>query len=109
MPTAARTCRELSRNSKPLCHNTGRLQDYLGEDVRVLTSTGCELFRDRTENLAFPADRLSEAKIVADNSDVVVLCVGLDETLEGEEGRYGVTATHPVTRWIFSFRRYKEI
>lgn len=62
------------------------LQDYLGEDVRVLTSTGCELFRDRTENLAFPADRLSEAKIVADNSDVVVLCVGLDETLEGEEG-----------------------
>ena len=65
------------------------LQDYLGEDVRVLTSTGCELFRDRTENLAFPADRLSEAKIVADNSDVVVLCVGLDEALEGEEGDTG--------------------
>ena len=65
------------------------LQDYLGDDVRVLTSTGCELFRDRTENLAFPADRLSEAKIVADNSDVVVLCVGLDETLEGEEGDTG--------------------
>ena len=65
------------------------LQDYLGEYVRVLTSTGCELFRDRTENLAFPADRLSEAKIVADNSDVVVLCVGLDETLEGEEGDTG--------------------
>lgn len=65
------------------------LQDYLGEDVRVLTSIGCELFRDRTENLAFPADRLSEAKIVADNSDVVVLCVGLDETLEGEEGDTG--------------------
>ena len=65
------------------------LQDYLGEDVRVLTGTGCELFRDRTENLAFPADRLSEAKIVADNSDVVILCVGLDETLEGEEGDTG--------------------
>lgn len=65
------------------------LQDYLGEDVRVLTGIGCELFRDRTENLAFPADRLSEAKIVADNSDVVVLCVGLDETLEGEEGDTG--------------------
>lgn len=65
------------------------LQDYLGENVRVLTSIGCELFRDRTENLAFPADRLSEAKIVADNSDVVILCVGLDETLEGEEGDTG--------------------
>ena len=65
------------------------IQDYLGEDVRVLTSVGCELFKDRTEHLAYPGDRLSEAKIVADNSDVVILCVGLDETLEGEEGDTG--------------------
>lgn len=65
------------------------LQDYLGSNVRVLSSVGCELFRDRTEPLAFAADRLSEAKIVADNSDVVILCVGLDETLEGEEGDTG--------------------
>lgn len=65
------------------------IQDYLGDDVRVLTSVGCELFKDRTEHLAVPGDRLSEAKIVADNSDVVILCVGLDETLEGEEGDTG--------------------
>lgn len=66
------------------------VQDYLEEKgVRVLVSPGCELFQDRTENLAFPGDRLSEAKIVADNSDVVILCVGLDETLEGEEGDTG--------------------
>lgn len=65
------------------------LQDYLGEEVRVLTSAGCDLFRDRTEPLAFTHDRLAEAKIVADNSDVVILCVGLDESLEGEEGDTG--------------------
>lgn len=65
------------------------IQDYLGRDVRVLTSAGCELFQDRTEHLALAGDRLMEAKIVADNSDVVILCVGLDETLEGEEGDTG--------------------
>ena len=65
------------------------IQDYLGEDVRVLTSAGCDLYRDKTEALAFTQDRLAEAKIVADNSDVVILCVGLDETLEGEEGDTG--------------------
>ncbi|MDO4647794.1 MAG: glycoside hydrolase family 3 C-terminal domain-containing protein [Eubacteriales bacterium] len=65
------------------------LQDYLGEDVRVLTSVGCHLFKDRTEHLAYPQDRLSEAKIAAENSDLVILCVGLDETLEGEEGDTG--------------------
>ncbi|HIY02015.1 MAG TPA: glycoside hydrolase family 3 C-terminal domain-containing protein [Candidatus Blautia faecipullorum] len=65
------------------------IQDYLGEEVRVLTSVGSDLFRDRTEALAFTQDRLAEAKIVADNSDVVVLCLGLDESLEGEEGDTG--------------------
>lgn len=65
------------------------IQDYLGGEVRVLTAPGCELFRDRTEHLAMPGDRLAEAKIVADHSDVVILCLGLDETLEGEEGDTG--------------------
>lgn len=65
------------------------IQDYLGDEVRVLTSIGCELFRDRSESLAVAGDRLVEAKIVAEHSDVVILCVGLDETLEGEEGDTG--------------------
>lgn len=62
------------------------IQDYLGDDVRVLTSIGCELTRDRTEPLALAGDRLAEAVTVAECSDVVILCLGLDETLEGEEG-----------------------
>lgn len=65
------------------------IQRYLGNDVRVLTSIGCELIRDKTEVLAWPKDRLAEARIVAELSDIVILCLGLDETLEGEEGDEG--------------------
>ena len=65
------------------------IQDYLDGDVRVLTAVGCDLFRDRTENLAEVQDRLAEAVTAAENSDLVILCVGLDETLEGEEGDTG--------------------
>ena len=65
------------------------IQDYVGDDVRVYYSEGCHLFGPKTENLAKDYDRLSEAKAVAANSDVVILCLGLDETLEGEEGDTG--------------------
>ena len=57
--------------------------------IRVLYSEGCDIREDRVEKLAFENDRLSEAMIVAANSDVVVLVVGLDEHLEGEEGDTG--------------------
>ncbi|MCR5848509.1 MAG: glycoside hydrolase family 3 C-terminal domain-containing protein [Lachnospiraceae bacterium] len=65
------------------------IQDYLGDDVRVFYSEGCHIFGPKTENLAKDYDRLSEAKAVAANSDVVILCLGLDESLEGEEGDTG--------------------
>ena len=68
------------------------LQDALGDDVRVLYSQGCHLFRDREENLAVADDRLSEALTVAECSDAVLLVLGLDETLEGEEGDTGNAA-----------------
>ena len=66
------------------------LQDALEDTgVRILYSEGCHLFRDRVENLGQPGDRISEALTVAEHSDAVVLVVGLDETLEGEEGDTG--------------------
>lgn len=65
------------------------IQDYVGENVRVLYSQGAHLSKDRDEALAYANDRISEAKAVAEYSDVVILCVGLDETLEGEEGDDG--------------------
>lgn len=62
-----------------------------GEDVRILYSEGCHLWKDTVEHLAAPEqpDRLAEALTVAEYSDVVLLVVGLDETLEGEEGDTG--------------------
>lgn len=65
------------------------IQRYAEGKARVLFSEGSALFEDKTENLAMQGDRLAEAKIVAKHSDVVVLCLGLDETLEGEEGDTG--------------------
>ncbi|MBR3534705.1 MAG: glycoside hydrolase family 3 C-terminal domain-containing protein [Oscillospiraceae bacterium] len=58
-------------------------------DGRIFYSEGSALFKDRVMNLAVADDRLSEAVIAAENADVVVLCVGLNATLEGEEGDTG--------------------
>ena len=65
------------------------IEDYVGENVRVLYSEGCHLYRDRTSNLAMEHDRDSEARAVCEASDVVIAVVGLDATLEGEEGDTG--------------------
>lgn len=61
------------------------IQDEVGEDVRVLYSEGCHLYQDRVEGLAWRQDRISEAVTVVQHSDLTVVVVGLDETLEGEE------------------------
>jgi len=65
------------------------IQDAVGGDTRVYYSEGCHLFKPRIEGLGPSDDRISEAVSVTMNSDVVILCVGLDETLEGEEGDTG--------------------
>ena len=61
------------------------IQDRVEGKARVLYSEGCHLFLDRVEPLAQSGDRLAEAVTVAENSDVVVLVLGYDERLEGEE------------------------
>ena len=68
------------------------IQDAMAGKGRVLYSEGCHLFKDKTEPLAWDEDRLAEAVIVAKRSNVVVLVLGLDETLEGEEGDTGNAA-----------------
>lgn len=65
------------------------IQQYLGEDTRVLYAEGCHLYKDKVEFLAEKKDRFKEAVIAAEQSDVVVLCLGLDATIEGEEGDAG--------------------
>ena len=68
------------------------IQDAMDGKGRVLYSEGCHLFKDRVEHLATENDRIAEAVTVAKHSDVVVLVLGLDETLEGEEGDTGNAA-----------------
>ena len=68
------------------------IQDAMAGKGRVLYAEGCHLFKDRVEHLAWADDRYSEAVAVAKNSSVVVLALGLDETLEGEEGDTGNAA-----------------
>ena len=58
-------------------------------DGRVLYAEGCHLYKDRVSGLAQAGDRYAEAEAAAVNSDVVILCVGLDATIEGEEGDTG--------------------
>lgn len=58
-------------------------------DGKVFTSVGSHLYKDRVMNLGMPDDRIAEAEIVAEHSDVVILCVGLDAGIEGEEGDTG--------------------
>lgn len=65
------------------------IQNLAGDNTRVYYSEGCHLYKDRIEPLAFTDDRISEALTVAKMSDVVILCLGLDADLEGEEGDTG--------------------
>ena len=65
------------------------IQDLTAGKCRILYSEGCALSADRVEPLAQPDDRLAEAAAAAKNSDKVILVLGLDETLEGEEGDTG--------------------
>ncbi|MGC6177966.1 glycoside hydrolase family 3 C-terminal domain-containing protein [Lacrimispora sp. 38-1] len=65
------------------------IKAFAKDEIRVLYSEGCNISGSKTENLAFDHDRISEALIVAEHSDVVILCLGLNELLEGEEGDQG--------------------
>ena len=67
----------------------GIREEAKADGIRIFASEGCHLYKDRTEGLALAGDRISEVKAVCANSDVVVAVMGLDATLEGEEGDTG--------------------
>ena len=58
-------------------------------DGRVIFAEGCHLYKDKVSVLSQPGDRYAEALAAAEIADLVVLCVGLDATIEGEEGDTG--------------------
>ncbi len=65
------------------------IQQYAGEDVKVYYAQGCGLYKDKVEALGERNDRIQEAIATAEQADVVVLCLGLDASIEGEEGDAG--------------------
>ncbi len=69
--------------------NIEGIRNAVNPGTRVLYSEGSHLFADKVQNLAFDDDRLSEAEMVAKAADVVILYVGLDSTIEGEQGDTG--------------------
>lgn len=65
------------------------IRDEAGSDIRVYYAEGASLSKDRIQPLAMAEDGIAEALILSEMSDAVVLCVGLDATLEGEQGDTG--------------------
>ena len=62
------------------------IEQAVNPSTRVYYSEGCHLYKDKVEDLALTNDRISEAISMAERSDLVVMCLGLDATIEGEEG-----------------------
>lgn len=60
------------------------LRYYLGEDADILYAQGCLHVRPSAEGEE--GDRIAEAVSAAERSDVVLLFLGLDAGLEGEQG-----------------------
>nr|WP_243198177.1 glycoside hydrolase family 3 N-terminal domain-containing protein [Weissella diestrammenae] len=65
------------------------IQDEVGSAVKIYYAQGCHLNKMKVEEVAREDDRLSEALKIATMSDVVILSLGLDATLEGENGDAG--------------------
>ena len=53
--------------------------------VRVNYTMGSHLYKKKVEELGFEYNGFAEAKILASHADVVIMVMGLDETIEGEE------------------------
>lgn len=63
------------------------IQKYLeNDDINVLYAQGCHLYNTQVEGCAEYDDRSAEAVGTARLSDVIILCLGLDAAIEGEQG-----------------------
>ena len=65
------------------------IREAAGENTRILYSEGCDLSRKKPDPLSREYNCIAEAEAVMGRSDLVILVIGLNETLEGEEGDEG--------------------
>lgn len=62
------------------------IQETFGED-NVIYARGCDIQGSQIDVAAIiSCDRLAEAAVAAENSDMVILCMGLTPDYEGEDG-----------------------
>lgn len=68
----------------------GGLQERVGDDLRIYYGIGSGLFQPHAESwLAKEDERESEAIIATEHADVTIIVLGLDSTIEGEQGDAG--------------------
>lgn len=66
------------------------IQDELEGRARVYYALACHIYKDHAESgLSKPNERESEALIAVKHADVSILCLGLDPSIEGEQGDTG--------------------
>ncbi len=57
--------------------------------ARISYALGAHLYKDTVESCAAADDKITEAVIRAEQAQVVIVCTGLDETIEGEQKDVG--------------------
>lgn len=65
------------------------IQTVMSDKGRVYYAKGCEIMKEKAEELSATHDRIAEAVSAAQRSDVAIVCVGLNAQYEGEQGDAG--------------------
>lgn len=61
------------------------IREAVNPGTRIYYSDGCHLIKEK-EGLAAPRNFFAESLAAAERADAVVMCLGLDANIEGEEG-----------------------
>ena len=70
------------------------IREEAAPGTRIYYAEGSHLYKEKPDGLAEEHDGFAEALAAAERSDVVVMCLGLNETIEGEEGETGGDKSH---------------
>ena len=60
------------------------VEKYCDNNIRIRVSDGCHLYKE-----GWKTNRTSEVKMICEESDVLIACMGLDASIEGEQGDAG--------------------
>lgn len=72
--------------SRPITMFEGIASRFEKKGIKVTYAEGSHLYRDINPLKPHLSSTITEAAILSKRSDLVILCVGLDSTIEGEQG-----------------------